>query len=82
MTQFSGFLTGPALQLGIAEARFLAQLRRNHIRFIHRKTLTRGQGQQLGQLQGLLQALLERLLQAGVSQKGIELVKRQGSAAG
>lgn len=76
MAQPAGFFTGPALQFGIAQMRFLTQLRLNHVLLAERKALRLGELQQILQIQRLLQSLRQLGLLAGVGEEGVELLER------
>ncbi len=76
MAQPAGFFASPALQLGVAEVRLLAQLRLNHVLLIQRKALGLGELQQVFQIQRLLQALRQLRLLAGMGEERIELLER------
>jgi hypothetical protein len=76
MAQPAGFFASPALQLGVAEMCFLAQLRLNHVLLAQRKALGLGELQQVFQIQGLLQSLRQLGLLAGMGEERIELLER------
>jgi hypothetical protein len=76
MTQPARFFTGAALQILIAEPVLFAHLSRDHIRFLHRKSLRCGQGQQVFQVERVLQLFRQLGLGAGVRQEGVELFER------
>lgn len=78
--QAACLLTGPALQLRIAEVLLFPQLRLDHVVLAHREAFDLGDLEKLLKIQGLLQARSEMGLLARVSEERIELFERHRQA--
>lgn len=84
MAQPARLLTGPALQLLIAEVGFGSHLGSEHIALLHLKTLLPGQGEKTLQIQGvsrIAQSAGQGGLEANLGQEGIELIEAHGEGA-
>ena len=76
MAQPACFITGPALQFGVAQMSFLTQLCIDHVLLADRKACSLGDLQQIFEVEGLLQLLLQLRLLAGTGEESIELFER------
>jgi hypothetical protein len=80
MAQPARLLSGPALQLRIAEVLLFPELRLDHVVLAHGEAFGLGDLQQVIQIQRLLQTLRQMGLLAGVRKEGIELFERHRKA--
>lgn len=84
MTQPARLLSGPALQLLIAEVGFGSHLGREHIGLLHLKALFPGQSEKTLQIQGvgrIAQPAGQGGLEANLGQEGIQLIEAHGEGA-